>query len=245
MLHSSPMRIIVALSTIPSRLAGIPKTVDSLLAQSRVPDEIHLNIATTFHRFDEQIYDDDIPTFNSPSVRINRCDDCGPGTKLMGSLPHIRPEDIIILVDDDMAYKPYLIDTLVRGIQTTDTCCTYYAYDVQSKHNTYTVGQGADGFGFKGKWLTALPEFYDIVRQNEYLFFHDDLWLSYYLKRQGIAITNMQTYWPTQDPSYVPDVVYTTLTDQDGLFRLKGKYRKSVINKKGLTFLEKNAPIHD
>lgn len=44
------MRIVVSLTTIPSRLKVLPDIVDSIMGQTLVPDEIALNIPKICHK---------------------------------------------------------------------------------------------------------------------------------------------------------------------------------------------------
>ena len=43
-------------------------------------------------------------------VEITRCEDCGPGTKLLGSLKKLKKNSTIILADDDQIYEDYMIE---------------------------------------------------------------------------------------------------------------------------------------
>ena len=102
--------IYVSLSTIPSRINTIHKSIDSLINQSVKPDKIFLNIPLDFKRFKEKILDKDIPKLPD-IVEITRCDDCGPGTKLLGSINKLKKDSLIILADDDQIYENYMIET--------------------------------------------------------------------------------------------------------------------------------------
>ena len=78
--------IYVSLSTIPQRLKSLNESVESLLKQTRKPDKIFINIPFKYKRFSETIENDKIPKFDNNLVEVTRCEDCGPGTKLLGSL---------------------------------------------------------------------------------------------------------------------------------------------------------------
>ena len=93
--------IYVSLTTIPQRIKDLNKTVQSLLKQSQKPDKIFINIPFKYKRFKEIINDDQIPKFDNSIVEITRCEDCGPGTKLLGSLDKFEKNSLVILVDDD------------------------------------------------------------------------------------------------------------------------------------------------
>ena len=40
---------------------------------------------------------------------LTRCEDCGPGTKLLGSLSKLKNNSLVILADDDNTYEDYII----------------------------------------------------------------------------------------------------------------------------------------
>ena len=77
--------IYISISTIPSRIKSIDKTINSLLSQTLKPDKIFVNIPNKYKRFKNNIEEKDIPNFSN-EVEITRCEDFGPGTKLLGSL---------------------------------------------------------------------------------------------------------------------------------------------------------------
>ena len=102
--------IYVSLSTIPQRLKNLNKSVESLLKQTRKPDKIFINIPFKYKRFPKTIDDSQIPKFNISEVEITRCEDYGPGTKLLGSLNKFKKNSLVILADDDHTYDDYMID---------------------------------------------------------------------------------------------------------------------------------------
>ena len=75
--------IYVSLSTIPQRIKNLSKSVESLLSQTQKPDRIFINIPFKYRRFSETIEDKQIPKFDNNFVEITRCEDSGPGTKLL------------------------------------------------------------------------------------------------------------------------------------------------------------------
>ena len=102
--------IYVSLSTIPQRIKYLDKTVESLLKQSLKPDKIFINIPLKYKRFTETIDNNQLPDFDDNSVEITRCEDCGPGTKLLGSINKLKKDSLIILADDDNIYEDYMIE---------------------------------------------------------------------------------------------------------------------------------------
>ena len=97
--------IYVSLTTIPSRVKNLNRSVESLLKQICKPDKIFINIPTKYKRFKEIIEKEHIPKFSDPIVEITRCEDFGPGTKLLGSLNKFKENSLIILADDDHRFK--------------------------------------------------------------------------------------------------------------------------------------------
>ena len=171
--------IYVSISTIPQRLKNLNETVDSLLKQTQKPNKIFINIPYKYERFSEIIEENQIPKFNSDIVEITRCEDCGPGTKLLGSLNKLNNDSLIILADDDNIYEDYMIEKF------------YYYYSI-APNNSYSfyvhplgnfgIGQGADGFAINTNHLSGIKNFYDkIVKNYKELFLYDDLWISYFL----------------------------------------------------------------
>ena len=102
--------IYVSISTIPQRIKNLNKSIESLLNQTRKPDKIFVNIPYKYKRFKETIEDNQIPKFNNSIVEVTRCEDYGPGTKLLGSLNKLKKDSLLILADDDHTYENYMIE---------------------------------------------------------------------------------------------------------------------------------------
>ena len=102
--------IYVSISTIPPRIKNLEKSVESILNQTLKPDKIFINIPLKYRRFKEIIKDDQIPNFKDSSIEVTRCEDCGPGTKLLGSLHKMEKDSLVILADDDNFYENYMIE---------------------------------------------------------------------------------------------------------------------------------------
>jgi len=171
--------IYVSLSTIPQRLKNLNKSVESLLKQTRKPDKIFINIPFKYKRFPETIDDSQIPKFDTSDVEITRCEDCGPGTKLLGSLNKFKKNSLVILADDDHTYEDYMIDKFFYFYsKAPDNAYSFYVHPL----GNFGIGQGADGFAINTNHLKGIEKFYDeIIKDYKELFLHDDLWISYFL----------------------------------------------------------------
>ena len=102
--------IYASLTIIPHRIKSLNKTIDSLLKQTKKPDKIFINIPYAYKRFSEKIENEQLPKFNNKTIEITRCEDCGPGTKLLGSLNKLEKDSLLILVDDDNIYEDYMVE---------------------------------------------------------------------------------------------------------------------------------------
>ena len=171
--------IYVSISTIPDRLKNLDQSIDSLLNQSKKPDKIFINIPYKYKRFNKTIDDNQIPKFDNSIVEITRCEDCGPGTKLLGSLDKFDKNSLLILTDDDHIYEDYMIEKFFYFYsKAPNNAYSFYVHPL----GKFGIGQGADGFAINTNHLIGIKNFYDkVVKNYKELFLYDDLWISYFL----------------------------------------------------------------
>src|SRR5436190_15311477 len=111
-------RVIASLSTVPDRINNLSPTIQSLLKQTRPPDEIVLAIPE-FSVREQRPYE--VPKYISrlPRVRVLHCPrDWGPATKF---IPIVREElaagrrnTLIMVVDDDRVYPRDALETYLH-----------------------------------------------------------------------------------------------------------------------------------
>ena len=171
--------IYVSLTTIPSRVKNLNKSVESLLNQTQKPDKIFINIPFKYRRFTETIENEQIPKFDNSIVEITRCEDSGPGTKLLGSLKKLKKNSLLILADDDQVYENYMIEKFFYFYsREPNNAYSFYVHPL----GQFGIGQGADGFAINTNHLDGIQNFYDkIVKNYKELFLYDDLWISFFL----------------------------------------------------------------
>ena len=171
--------IYVSTSTIPQRIKNLDKSIKSLLNQTKKPDKIFINIPFKYKRFSETIKDDEIPKFDSSVVEITRCEDCGPATKLLGSLDKLEKNSLVILFDDDHVYENYMIEKFFYFYsKAPNNAYSFYVHPL----GNFGIGQGADGFAINTNHLEGVKIFYDkFVKDYKELFLYDDLWISFFL----------------------------------------------------------------
>ena len=213
--------IYISLSTIPQRIKDLNKSIESLLKQTKKPDKIFINIPFKYRRFKETIDDNKIPKFDNSEVEITRCEDCGPGTKLLGSLDKLEKNSLVILVDDDHTYEDYMIEKFFHFYsKSPNNAYSFYVHPL----GNFGIGQGADGFAINTNHLTGIDNFYNkVVKDYKELFLYDDLWISYFLsffkKKKILSLQNELK----KDKDGKLSLIYKTHILAKGLISIYGK----------------------
>ena len=102
------MKKIVSLTTIHSRIDTLRYTISSLLNQTLLPDEIHINISKNGFLLDKGF--ESLPEWleelnTKKKVNINWVDNIGPYRKLFPIIDKLDKNDIIVICDDDVIYS--------------------------------------------------------------------------------------------------------------------------------------------
>jgi len=227
---------IISLTTIPSKFEFIYLSIDSILNQTILPEKIFLHIPKIYSfRFENQIIPlEKIDKFKEkyPNIIVNIIDkDYGPGTKLLGLfcnniIENIKPDTYIVLVDDDLTYKPFFIERFNKLNESNNIeVASYYSYT----YNNITIGQGADGFFIKKNTLDSYLKYYDIIKDQNYIFYHDDFYLSFYfhlLEKKIIRIKINSTIYNSN-----------IITHLDALHNLKDEYGSKNLHLKSYEIL--------
>ena len=233
------------------------KTIDSIVSQTIIPIKIIINIPRkyTFRFQGSEISEDQLNNFKlkytKHNVFVNLIDnDYGPGTKLLGLLdsdmlnrfapcngifPCMACENTyIILIDDDLIYKPYMIEEFDKEIKANNI--SLGSFCVYGNH-TIEMGQGADGFLIKLSKLhrfnyRSFYEYYQVIKNEDYVGFHDDFYISYYFHLMKVSIHCMKQIYGC--------CIYDTHSDTlvDALSKLEGKYARHLITDKIFEILE-------
>ena len=222
--------IYVSLTTIPSRVKNLNKSVESLLRQICKPDKIFINIPNKYKRFKEIIENDHIPKFEDPTVEITRCDDFGPGTKLLGSLGKFREDSLVILADDDHIYEDYMIEKFNYFYsKSPENAYSFYVHPL----NNFGIGQGADGFAINSNFLKGVDKFYEqVVKENDDLFIHDDLWTSFFLFYvKKVKILSLQSHLRKKEDGK-SSLIYKKHCHEDSLISSYGKNINEAVRKR-------------
>lgn len=180
----------VGITTLPSRFPSMRPTLDSLRAQTKIPERIFISIPERSRREKCGYTIPDWLGEYAPLVEVVHCAaDCGPGTKLMGCLPRITGDACLIILDDDNVYRPFMLERLYAA-QCADrnASFSYSTYFV----GPFAVGQGADGFTFYTPNLKGIADFAAKALSNRHGFVTDDHWISAFLQNKGFRIETLK-----------------------------------------------------
>ncbi len=174
------MKFCVSLTTIPSRIKNVYKTIENLNNQTIKPDKIFLNIPIEYKRFkNDKVSENDISELKKLNIEVTRCKDYGPATKLMGSLDKIKNYDCVILIDDDHLYYKNIFHIFIDEFKKKPINYSFYL----NKILNIKMGQCSDGFLINTKLLDKISIFYEkFVKNNNNMFLDDDLWFAIYLQ---------------------------------------------------------------
>jgi hypothetical protein len=199
-------RLIVALSTLPDRIVRLESTVRRLLAQTRPPDEIVLAVPE-FSLRQNRPYAIPPSLAAVPRLTVLRCErDWGPATKfipvLQRELAAERPNTLVMVVDDDRIYPRDAIATYLHyHAQLPDAALCFRGgpmprtLDWRDSKLTFAneirTPQPVAVITGCGSYLIQ-PRFFDDALWDYSpappgAFFMDDIWISGWLDRRGVA----------------------------------------------------------
>lgn len=184
-------RIIISLTTIPTRINKIKLVVTRMMNQTIRPDKIIVYLDEI--QEEEFIFNDDLKKLIYFGLEIRFVKDIGPHTKYFYSLQDFS-DDIVITVDDDIIYSHLLIETLVKSYKKYPDCISAnivtnflikdgmleastkwrqkFKYGIG---NEYSIAYGVGGVLYPPKLLPK--ETFDEYKIRKLCLFADDLWL--------------------------------------------------------------------
>lgn len=195
----------ISLSLLPSRADSASKTIQSLLDQSFTPNKIEVYIPKNSEK-------DPLPDnfklpeiYSNKLVSVNYVNDIGPVSKLHYSLKKHKKEDCyIITVDDDVEYPIDSIYNLVKHVDENPNVAPAYRgriirngvsdYNMTALYRGNEIKKNIDIDLITGTWGALYhPSYFDesffkTFTKNDSLFFTDDIWISYNLKKNNITM---------------------------------------------------------
>lgn len=216
-------KIIVSLTSYPRRICTVFLTIETLLRQNMKPDMIIIWLAN--EQFPNGL--EDLPvnltSLQNRGLTIRFCDDIKSHKKYYYVMQEY-PEDLIILVDDDMFYPRDLIKKLMQLhlSKPDDICCmtgqviTNFGNEKPSQwRNPYLAERfihsnriqifTGSGSLFPPNSLDSFAFSKELI--NSLCLYADDLWLTFMALLKGTRIT---TYYPWRAFSIT---IYNTAID--------------------------------
>jgi hypothetical protein len=138
-------------------------------------------------------------------------------------------------VDDDVRYRRDFLESLLNAQrQDHSSSFSYYTYRTEG----VTVGQGCDGFSFWYPTLAGIRQFAETHITDAGLFYHDDLWISFYLASKGISIKSLAHRLKS-------GLIYEVEIEHQpsSLSQLGGHLARQRLNKSCPKYLLRNAPM--
>ena len=179
--------VYITLSTIPSRMKNTIELIKHMLKYVSGYDKIILNIPYKYNRFPEYkvsvIHD-----IKDPRFILNRTQDYGPLTKIIGALK-IIPDESITIIADDMCYKLNAFkDIAEKQNLNLGKAYSFYVYPYSAKDSS--MGRNV-----------MVPQGADLI--SSYTRNYSDFigWFNEYLRNQGI--TDIQKY--IENPCFFVD----------------------------------------
>lgn len=159
-------KVVVSLTTLPSRIKSVTNTLKSILTQSLVPNKIYVNLPKKTSRGEEYVIPKSLLNLvkKHKIIEILRCrTDYGPGTKIYPVLAKERGKNTrIITIDDDSKYPKKSIETLVKySLERPNEAIAYSAWNI----NPQTLDiEDYSSFSTKLTWgQECAPAYMDII----------------------------------------------------------------------------------
>ena len=216
-LDTSKYKVVIGLTTTPSRISKIYPTIQTLINQSRKANRIILSLADKMARTGETF--ETIPNeiknlVEAGELEIHKTKDYGPATKYVGLLEaESDPEAFFIWCDDDMEYNSEMITSLLnQSIKHPKSAMAMCAFNMIKNDTEYEIvyknGKEAEILeGFSGvicrrkdmpeieNWKPVTNfEFKKMDAIKKAFFLGDDCVLSYLLRQKNIKTLACRTY---------------------------------------------------
>jgi hypothetical protein len=198
-------RVIASLSTVPDRINNLSPTIQSLLRQTRSPDEIVLAIPE-FSVREQRRYELPKHISRLPRVRILHCRrDWGPATKF---IPIVREElaagrgdSLIMVVDDDRVYPRDALETYLHYNKQLPDAALCFRGAAMPRNLDWRDATMIKGSELREPRSVAVitgcgsfliqPRFFDeslwdYSKAPQAAFYMDDIWISGWLARRNV-----------------------------------------------------------
>lgn len=181
--------LIVSLTTHKERINYIHYVLDSLYTQTMRPSAIHLYVT----RGEYQAYPSVLDKFR-PWLNIIEVEELGSYKKFIPALQNARENDLIISLDDDFIYPPFLIFTLYEKFLNEEQKRSLIVFNGEAHSQSKDCGGVGGGLGIL--WNPRIfnprifPNFFnqEIFWENMNHQNLDDTWISTWCFKEKITI---------------------------------------------------------
>lgn len=203
-------KIVVSLTSIPTRLKSLSITIDLIMRQTIMPDFIVLYLDEK--QFENIQLPKQFDEFKSRGLTIKYVEDIRPHTKYFYAMKYF-PNDIIITIDDDIAYKSTLIEMLMNSYKKypNEVSCMrahkilfdnnkqilpYNEWEYESKYtyepSMFLFATGVGGVLYPPHCMD--DELFNIDKLKEISIFNDDVWLKamQIIKKTSVVLVSVK-----------------------------------------------------
>lgn len=207
-------RIIVSMTSFPARIRHVSKVLGNMLLQTVKPDKIVLWLSKEQFPNGESDLPEQLIKLKAKGVEIEWCDgDIKAYKKFLPALKKF-PDDILVIVDDDLVYSPELVEKLYEAHQKfPDAIIASRCHEIKrdengkiSSYKTWKKQCNYDTYQYKDNWFftggagTLLPphifgdEIFDMETIGACCPWADDVWLNINAAMNRVPIINTAAY---------------------------------------------------
>ena len=213
--------LIISMTTMPKRLEhkNFQQTIAHLCAQTVRPKEIRVYIPHELKRTGERYRIP--PWLEDTPVKIIRCVDYGPITKILPALLDAEPEDQFLVCDDEYRLPPNWVESYETALEKygPDVVITGKGYSVNQLNRTYydenthvNVAQGYTTYYVKASMFDAAALLEESQVDNVSMM-NDDIVVSYHVQKRNVKIVS--------EPSIAQEQAWVFTYDSESLCRNK------------------------
>lgn len=256
-------KIIVTLTTSPSRILLLEPVIQSILNQDYQIEGIEINVPLKYKNRDEYTIPDFLNKYDKVKVfRIQS--DLGPATKIIPTLMRYidNPDTFIVSVDDDHKYPKQIVSTLIKGLVLYGDKNIYTigginmfvgAKETLTGYNVYKTGkvdvlEGVFGVLYNPRLFTReLSEYINRVIQCKECLTSDDITISNYCHMKDISIIRLN-FKSFNKWTLYKKIIFNKLEiklagqDKNAIHLMKGGHKKRYF--KACVFLKENGLLY-
>jgi len=253
--HTAARRIVFGLTTIPSRVQDVHKTIDSIFdtVPSNPESWVVLSVPVAYSlRFDGAKVSDAAlaalkERYSGKHFHIHRtATDYGPGTKFIGAVEALENgmggesnsdckwESIIMLVDDDFFYTFNHFQNFLAEYNKLDG--VYAACVSKQSYADEVIGEAFLGLAIPYGRVKGgvVPKMYNAIKNHPEILYHDDVWISYLVTRvTGHAIIHIPA---DEDGRWGGCYVHSG--EVNALWAAEGEFSRENVNKASVAGLQ-------